>query len=121
MSKYYFEVNNAGEIVGAVFIDEGEEVPEGFVLPWDDDVLLNIPKYNFSTGDWEEAGTPVEELNEIHDRPQESTEEDIIEKLGDDNKVLSLKVEGLKKQMEADKQANEEMTLEILELMIGLL
>ena len=121
MNRYYFEVNDAGEIIDADFIDEGEEVPEGFVLPWDDDVLLNVPKYNLSTGDWEEAGTPVEELDETKDGPQESTEEDIIEKLGNDNKVLSLRVEGLKKQMEADKQANEEMTLEILELMIGLL
>ena len=121
MDKYHLEVNDAGEIIGADFIDEGAEVPEGFVLPWDDEVLLNVPKYNFSTGDWEEAGTPVEELNETEDEPQESTEEDIIEKLGNDNKVLSLKVEGLKKQIEADKQANEEMTLGILDLMMGLL
>ena len=119
MSRYYLEVNNAGEIIGADFIDEGAEVPEGFVLPWDDDVLLNVPKYNFSTGVWEEAGTPVEELNETKDEPQESTEEDIIEKLGNDNKVLSLRVEGLKKQIEADKQANEEMILGILDLMMG--
>ena len=121
MSRYYLEVNNAGEIIGADFISEGAEVPEGFVLPWSDDVLLNVPKYNFSTDTWEEAGTPVEELNEAKDEPQESTEEDIIEKLRNDNKVLSLRVEGLKEQMEADKQANEEMTLEILELMMGLL
>ena len=121
MNRYYFEVNDAGEIIGADFIDENAEVPEGFFLPWSDDVLLNVPKYNFSTGVWEEAGTPVEELNETHDGPQESTEEDIIEKLRNDNKVLSLRVEGLKKQMEAGKQANEETTLEILELMIGLL
>ena len=119
MDKYHLEVNDAGEIIGADFIDEGDEVPEGFFLPWSDDVLLNVPKYNLSTGVWEEAGTPVEELNETKDEPQESTEEDIIEKLGNDNKVLSLRVEGLKKQIEADKQANEEMILGILDLMMG--
>ena len=77
MSRQYFEVNDAGEIIGAAFIDEGAEVPEGFVMPWGDDVLLNVPKYNFSTGVWEEAGTPVEELNETKDEPQESTEEKV--------------------------------------------
>lgn len=77
MSKYHLEVNDTGEIIGADFIGEGAEVPEGFVLPWSDDVLLNVPKYNFSTGDWEEAGTPVEKLNETKDEPQESTEEKV--------------------------------------------
>src|SRR5574344_2446356 len=48
-------------------------------------------------------------------------EEDIIEKLESDNRALTLRVEELKKQMEADKRANEEMTLEILDLMMGLI
>ena len=77
MSRYHFEVNDAGEIIGADFISESAEVPAGFVLPWSDDVLLNVPKYNFSTGVWEEAGTPVEELDETKDEPQESTEEKV--------------------------------------------
>lgn len=43
-----------------------------------------------------------------------------IEKLEGDNRALTLRVEELKKQMEADQKANEEMTLELLELMMGL-
>ena len=47
--------------------------------------------------------------------------ENIIEKLEDDNRALTLRLEELKKQMESDKKANEEMTLELLELMMGLI
>ena len=47
--------------------------------------------------------------------------ENIIEKLEDDNRALTLRVEELKKQMESDKKANEKMTLELLELMMGLI
>lgn len=43
-----------------------------------------------------------------------------IEKLEGDNRALTLRVEELKKQMESDQKANEEMTLELLELMMGL-
>lgn len=43
-----------------------------------------------------------------------------IQKLADDNKALILRVEELKKQMESDKKDNEKMTLELLELMMGL-
>ena len=43
-----------------------------------------------------------------------------IEKLASDNRALTLRVEELKKQMESDKRANEEMTLEILDLMMAL-
>lgn len=43
-----------------------------------------------------------------------------LEKLEGDNRALTLRVEELKKQMEADQKANEEMTLELLELMMGL-
>ena len=48
-------------------------------------------------------------------------EENIIEKLESDNRALTLRVEELKKQMESDKRANEKMTLELLELMMGLI
>lgn len=44
-----------------------------------------------------------------------------IEKLEGDNRALTLRVEELKKQMETDQKANEEMTLELLELMMGLI
>ena len=47
--------------------------------------------------------------------------ENIIEKLEGDNRALTLRVEELKKQMESDKKANEKMTLELLELMMGLI
>ena len=47
--------------------------------------------------------------------------ENIIEKLEDDNRALTLRLEELKKQMESDKKANEKMTLELLELMMGLI
>lgn len=47
-------------------------------------------------------------------------EENIIEKLEGNNRALTLRVEELKKQMESDKRANEEMTLEILDLMMAL-
>ena len=47
--------------------------------------------------------------------------ENIIEKLEGDNRALTLRVEELKKQMESDKRANEKMTLELLELMMGLI
>lgn len=46
--------------------------------------------------------------------------ENIIEKLESDNRALTLRVEELKKQIETDKQNNEATTLEILELMMGL-
>lgn len=48
-------------------------------------------------------------------------DENIIEKLEDDNRALTLRVEELKKQIESDKKNNESMTLEILELMMGLI
>ena len=48
-------------------------------------------------------------------------EKNIIEKLEGDNRALTLRVEELKKQMETDKQNNEATTLEILELMMGLI
>lgn len=102
MSRYYFEVNDAGEIIDAGFISENAEVPEGFVLPWDDDVLLNVPKYNFSTGVWEEAGTPVEELDETKDEPQESTEEKVAK--------LEGAIADFKKQLELQKALLFEIT-----------
>ena len=43
-----------------------------------------------------------------------------IEKLEGDNRALILRVEELKREMESNKRANEEMTLELLELMIDL-
>ena len=51
----------------------------------------------------------------------ETEENSPIKKLEDDNKALALRVEELKKQMESDKKANEKMTLELLDLMMGLL
>ena len=43
-----------------------------------------------------------------------------IEKLEGDNRALILRVEELKREMESNKRANEEMTLELLELMVDL-
>ena len=54
----------------------------------------------------------------IFSEPEENSP---IKKLEDDNKALALRVEELKKQMESDKKANEKMTLELLELMMGLI
>lgn len=54
----------------------------------------------------------------IFSEPEENSP---IKKLEDDNKALTLRVEELKKQMESDKKANEKMTLELLELMMGLI
>lgn len=61
------------------------------------------------------------EVNYLEEIMISEPEENIIEKLESDNRALTLRVEELKRQMESDKRANEEMTLEILDLMIGLL
>ena len=61
------------------------------------------------------------EVNYLEEIVVSEPEENIIEKLEDDNKALTLRVEELKKQMESDKKANEKMTLELLELMMGLI
>lgn len=44
-----------------------------------------------------------------------------IEKLEGDNRALTLRVKELKKQIEDNKKVNEETTLELLELMMGLI
>lgn len=61
------------------------------------------------------------EIIQLEEMEIPEPEEDIIEKLESDNRALTLRVEELKKQMESDKRANEEMTLEILDLMMRLL
>ena len=61
------------------------------------------------------------EVNYLEEIVVSEPEENIIEKLEDDNRALTLRVEELKKQMESDKKANEKMTLELLELMMGLI
>ena len=61
------------------------------------------------------------EVNYLEEIVVSEPEENIIEKLEGDNRALTLRVEELKKQMESDKKANEAMTLEILDLMMGLL
>ena len=61
------------------------------------------------------------EVNYLEEIVVSEPEENIIEKLEDDNRALALRVEELKKQMESDKKANEKMTLELLELMMGLI
>lgn len=61
------------------------------------------------------------EVNYLEEIVVSEPEENIIEKLEGDNRALALRVEELKKQMESDKKANEKMTLELLELMMGLI
>ena len=61
------------------------------------------------------------EVNYLEEIVVSEPEENIIEKLEGDNRALTLRVEELKKQMESDKKANEKMTLELLELMMGLI
>lgn len=51
----------------------------------------------------------------------EPEENNPIKKLEGDNRALTLRVEELKRQMEADQKANEEMTLELLEIMMDLI
>ena len=61
------------------------------------------------------------EVNYLEEIVVSEPEENIIEKLESDNRALTLRVEELKKQIETDKQNNESMTLEILDLMMGLI
>ena len=61
------------------------------------------------------------EINYLEEIVISEPKENIIEKLEGDNRALTLRVEELKKQMESDKKANEKMTLELLELMMGLI
>lgn len=61
------------------------------------------------------------EIIQLEELAISETEENVIEKLEVDNRVLTLRVEELKRQMEADQKANEEMTLELLELMMDLI
>lgn len=61
------------------------------------------------------------EIIKLEEMVVSEPEENIIEKLEGDNRALTLRVEELKRQMESDKRANEEMTLEVLDLMMGLL
>ena len=128
MNDAFYELNEQGHVKNVHFCTPQEAEDLGYVEGWSDDQTFYLPRYQADVG-WVESGNiediiiPLSQADKgyLKDEPQESAEEGIIEKLGNDNKVLSLKVEGLKKQIEADKQANEEMTLGILDLMMGLL
>lgn len=90
------------------------------LYPTNEDEFKKNKEYNFEKVEKIE----LEIQNEITDFEElvipEPEKNNAIEKLEGDNRALTLRVEELKKQMEADQKANEEMTLELLELMMGL-
>ena len=128
MNKAFYELDEQGHVKDVHLCTPQEAEDLGYVEGWSDDQTFYLPRYQADVG-WMESGnieditTPLSQADKgyLEDGPQENTEDDVIEKLENDNKVLLLRVEGLKKQIEADKQANEEMTLGILDLMMGLL
>lgn len=91
------------------------------LYPTNEDEFKKNKEYNFEKVEKIE----LEIQNEITDFeeliiPEMEVDPNPLEKLEGDNRALTLRVEELKKQMESDKRANEEMTLELLELMMGL-
>ena len=102
------EVNNL-EVEVVSYVSSSETDEEALFPEWietEDDEFI-VPE-----------GIEVSYLEEI---VVSEPKENIIEKLEDDNRALTLRLEELKKQMESDKKANEKMTLELLELMMGLI
>ena len=78
--KFYFEVDAEGLIVGSDFLYDFEVDSDFLIEPWPKEIVMNVPKYNFSTGIWEEIGEPVPEVkypSENDDEPQESIEEQL--------------------------------------------
>lgn len=76
--KFYFVVDAEGLIVSSDFLYDFEVDSDFLIEPWPKDVDMNVPKYNFSTGIWEEIGEPFPEVEypgEGDDEPQESFEE----------------------------------------------
>ena len=76
--KFYFEVDAEGLIVSSDFLYDFEVDSDFLIEPWPKEIVMNVPKYNFSTGVWEEIGEPVPEVgrpSEHDDGPQESIEE----------------------------------------------
>ena len=88
-----------------------EDSPEEFMFPeWQDAEFedFEIPE-----------DAEIIQLEEfVIPEPEESS---TIKKLESDNKALTLRVEELKREMESNKRANEDMTLELLDLMMGLI
>ena len=76
--KFYFEVDAEGLIVGSDFLYDFEVGSDFLIEPWPKEIVMNVPKYNFSTGVWEEIGEPVPEVeypSEYDDESQETIEE----------------------------------------------
>lgn len=128
MNKAFYELDEQGHVKDVHLCTPQEAEDLGYVEGWSDDQIFYLPRYQADVG-WMESGsieditTPLSQADKgyLEDGPQESTEDDVIERLESENKALALRVEEMKKQMESDKQTNEAMTLEILDLMIGLL
>lgn len=76
--KFYFEVDAEGLIVSSDFLYDFEVDSDFLIEPWPIEIVMNVPKYNFSTGVWEEIGEPVPEVvypSEHDGEPQETIEE----------------------------------------------
>ena len=79
--KFYFEVDAEGLIVGSDFLYDFEVDSDFLIEPWPKEIVMNVPKYNFSTGVWEEIGEPVPEVeypsegSQYDDESQETIEE----------------------------------------------
>lgn len=128
MNKAFYELDEQGHVKDVHLCAPQEAEDLGYVEGWLDDQTFYLPRFQADVG-WMESGNiediaiPLSQADKgyLEDEPQESTEDDAIKRLESENKALVLRVEEMKKQMESDKQVNEEMTLEILELMVGLL
>lgn len=104
--KFYFEVDAEGLIVGSVFLYDFEAVPDFTIEPWPEEIVMNVPKYNFSTGVWEEIGEPVPEVeypsegSEHFDEPQESTEDESQETIEEQFEKIKGEIADLKDRLE---------------------
>lgn len=92
------------------------------LYPTNEDEFKKNKEYNFEKVEKIE----LEIQNEITDFeeliiPEMEVEPSPLEKLESDNRALTLRVEELKREMESNKRTNEEMTLELLDLMMGLI
>lgn len=73
----YFEVDNNGNIIGNVLLDENGEIPKNHFKGWGQDVVFYKPIYDFSLNKWVE-NLSQEEIDAINNHPKIPTQEEYM-------------------------------------------
>ena len=86
----------------------------------DSDTVINMANLLTMFAELNGDSTVFEGRKQIEEIGFPESESDPLEQLKDENKALEVRLEALSQKLKEDRRANEEMTLGLLELMMGL-